>query len=176
MGEREFMAPLASQEQSSSLLTPYDLHLFNEGKHTRLFEKFGAHITELDGKLGTHFAVWAPNADRISVVGDFNGWNPDSHRMIPQGSSGVWEAFIPELGQGAVYKYHIRSRYHMYTVDKADPYGYYNEIPPRTASIVWDLGYQWNDVEWMHNRHEHNKFEAPMSTYEVHLGSWMRVP
>ena len=88
--------------------------LFNEGKHTRLFEKFGAHLTELDGKRGTYFAVWAPNAERISVVGDFNGWNPDSHPMNPRESSGVWEAFIPELGQGAVYKYHIRSRYHMY--------------------------------------------------------------
>ena len=170
------MAPLASEEQSSTLLTPYDLHLFNEGTHNRLFEKLGAHVIDFDGKRGTYFAVWAPNAERISVVGAFNGWNPDSHPMNPRESSGVWEAFVPGLGQGAVYKYHLRSRYNMYQVDKADPYGYYNEVPPRTASIVWELDYQWNDSEWMRTRHERNKFDAPMSIYEVHLGSWMRVP
>jgi 1,4-alpha-glucan branching enzyme len=170
------MAPLATQEQGSTLLTPYDLHLFNEGKHNRLYEKFGAHVVEVDGRRGTYFAVWAPNAERISVVGDFNGWNPDSHPMNPRESSGVWEAFLRDLGPGTVYKYHIRSRYHMYTVDKSDPYGFYNEIPPRTASIVWDLGYEWNDAEWMRKRGERNRFDAPISTYEVHLGSWMRVP
>ena len=170
------MATTASQEKDSTQLTSYDLHLFNEGKHNRLFEKFGAHLTEVDGKKGTYFAVWAPDAERISVVGDFNGWNPDSRPMNPRGSSGVWEAFIPDLGKGAVYKYHIRSRYHMYEVAKADPYGYYNEVPPRTASIVWDLDYQWHDDEWMRTRYEHNKFDAPISIYEVHLGSWMRVP
>ncbi len=170
------MATTASQDKDSTLLTSYDLHLFNEGKHNRLFEKFGAHLTEFEGKKGAYFAVWAPDAERISVVGDFNGWNSDSHPMNPHGSSGVWEAFIPELGKGAVYKYHIRSRYHMYEVAKADPYGYYNEVPPRTASIVWDLDYEWNDGEWMRTRYEHNKFDAPISIYEVHLGSWMRVP
>ncbi|MGB8886759.1 MAG: 1,4-alpha-glucan branching protein GlgB [Candidatus Korobacteraceae bacterium] len=170
------MAPLASQEQSSTLLTPYDLHLFNEGTHNRLFDKLGAHVIDFDGKRGTYFAVWAPNAERISVVGNFNGWNPDSHPMNPRDSTGVWEAFHPALGHGAVYKYHIRSRYHMYEVDKADPYGYYNEVPPRTASIVWELDYPWNDSEWMRTRHEHNKADAPLSVYEVHLGSWMRVP
>jgi 1,4-alpha-glucan branching enzyme len=170
------MAPLASQEQSSTLLTPYDLHLFNEGTHNRLFEKLGAHVIEFDGKRGTYFAVWAPNAERISVVGAFNGWNPDSHPMNPRDGSGVWEAFVPGLGHGAVYKYHLRSRYKMFEVDKADPYGYYNEVPPRTASIVWDLDYKWNDSEWMRTRHDRHKFDAPISTYEVHLGSWMRVP
>ena len=170
------MATTASQEQGSTLLTDYDLHLFNEGKHNRLYEKFGAHVTEVDGKKGTYFAVWAPDAERISVVGDFNGWNSDSHPMNPRGSSGVWEAFIHDLGKGAVYKYHIRSRYHMYEVSKADPYGFYNEIPPKTASIVWDLDYEWHDDEWMRTRYEHNKFDAPISIYEVHLGSWMRVP
>ncbi len=132
--------------------------------------------SNVDGRRGTYFAVWAPNADRISVVGDFNGWNLDSHPMNPRESSGAWEAFIPDLSQGTVYKYHIRSRYHMYTVDKTDPYGFYNEIPPRTASIVWDLAYEWSDAEWMRKRGERNKFDAPISTYEVHLGSWMRVP
>ncbi len=170
------MAPLATQEKDSTLLTPYDLHLFNEGKHNRLYEKFGSHVVEVDGRRGTYFAVWAPNAERISVVGDFNGWNPDSHPMNPRESSGAWEAFLPGLGPGTVYKYHIRSRYHMYTVDKTDPYGFYNEIPPRTASIVWDLGYEWSDADWMRKRGERNRFDAPISTYEVHLGSWMRVP
>ena len=170
------MAPLASQEPASTLLTPYDFHLFNEGKHTRLYEKLGAHIGELDGRRGTYFAVWAPNAERVSVVGDFNKWNYDSTPMNPQGSSGVWEAFVPDLGRGTVYKYHIRSRYHMYTVDKADPFAFYNEVPPRTASIVWDTWYEWQDHDWMRHRHDRNKFEAPISIYEVHLGSWMRVP
>ena len=96
--------------------------------------------------------------------------------MNPRESSGAWEAFIRDLGPGTVYKYHIRSRYHMYTVDKTDPYGFYNEIPPRTASIVWDLGYEWSDADWMRKRGERNRFDAPISTYEVHLGSWMRVP
>ncbi len=170
------MATTTSQEKESTLLTSYDLHLFNEGNHNRLYEKFGAHVTEVEGKRGTYFAVWAPDAERISVVGDFNGWNADSHPMNPRGSSGVWEAFIHDLGKGEVYKYHIRSRYHMYEVSKADPYGFYNEIPPRTASIVWDLDYEWHDDEWMRTRYEHNKFDAPISIYEVHLGSWMRVP
>src|SRR5215472_2666332 len=169
------MAPLASQEQTT-LLSPYDLHLFNEGKHSRLFEKLGSHPGELDGRRGTHFAVWAPNAERVSIVGDFNNWNPDYTPMNPQGSSGVWEAFVPDLGRGTVYKYHIRSRYHMYRVDKADPYAFYNEVPPRTASIVWDTWYEWQDHDWMRTRHDCNKFDAPMSIYEVHLGSWMRVP
>ncbi len=170
------MAPLAAQEQTSTLITPFDLHLFNEGKHVRLFEKFGAHPIEMDGRRGTYFALWAPNAERVSVVGDFNDWNPDVHPMNPRESSGVWEAFIPELGRGTVYKYHIRSSYHMYQVNKADPYAFYNEVPPKTASIVWDTGYEWNDQEWMRKRHDRNKFEAPISIYEVHLGSWMRVP
>jgi len=170
------MATTVSQEKDSTLLTSYDLHLFNEGNHNRLYEKFGAHLTEVDGKRGVYFAVWAPDAERISVVGDFNGWNSDSHPMNPKGSSGVWEAFIPVLGKGAVYKYYIRSRYHMYAVAKADPYGFYNEVPPRTASIVWDLDYEWQDAEWMRTRYARNKFDAPISIYEVHLGSWMRVP
>jgi 1,4-alpha-glucan branching enzyme len=170
------MAPLTSEERDSTLLTPFDLHLFNEGQHTRLYEKFGAHVGELDGRRGTYFAVWAPNAERVSVVGDFNDWNSDSTPMNPHESSGVWEAFVRDLGRGAAYKYHIRSRYHMYHVDKADPFAFYNEVPPRTASIVWDTGYEWGDQDWMRTRHEHNKLEAPMSAYEVHLGSWMRVP
>ena len=169
------MAPLATQEQASTLLTPFDLHLFNEGKHVRLYEKFGAHLTEADGRRGTSFAVWAPNAERISVVGDFNNWKPESHPMNPRESSGVWETFIPGLDRGTKYKYHIRSKYHMYRVNKADPYAFYNEVPPKTASVVWDTWYEWGDHDWMRLRHDRNKFDAPISIYEVHLGSWMRV-
>jgi 1,4-alpha-glucan branching enzyme len=169
------MAPLATQEQASTLITPFDLHLFNEGKHVRLYEKFGAHLTESGGRRGTSFAVWAPNADRISVVGDFNNWKPESHPMNPRASSGVWETFIPGLDRGTKYKYHIRSKYHMYRVDKADPYAFYNEVPPKTASVVWDTWYEWGDQDWMRLRHDRNKFDAPISIYEVHLGSWMRV-
>ena len=166
------MAPLAPE--GFTQLTSMDLHLFNEGSHNRLYEKLGAHITEIDGHRGTYFAVWAPDAERISVVGDFNGWNPDSYPMTPREHSGIWECFIRDLGKGAIYKYHIRSRFHMYRVNKADPYGYHHETPPKTGSIIWDLDYQWNDADWMAQRGKRNAFDAPMSVYEVHLGSWMR--
>ena len=166
----------ASTDQESGLISSYDLHLFNEGKHTRLYEKFGAHITEIQGQKGTYFAVWAPDAMRISIVGDFNAWNPDVTPMNPKGSSGVWDCFVAGLGQGAVYKYFIRSRYHGYSVAKADPYAFHCETPPKTASIVWDTWYEWHDQDWMSARAQKNAFDAPMSTYEVHLGSWMRVP
>jgi 1,4-alpha-glucan branching enzyme len=168
------MASSAPEASGSVLLTSFDLHLFNEGGHNRLYQKMGAHITVVDGHPGTYFAVWAPDAERISVVGDFNGWNPDSNPMTPHGDSGIWECFIRDLGKGAIYKYHIRSRFHMYRVNKADPYGYHHETPPRTGSIIWDLDYQWGDEEWMRLRHKRNAFDAPMSVYEVHIGSWMR--
>ena len=168
--------PAPDEEQGSTLLTSFDLHLFNEGKHNRLYEKLGSHMTVMDGHAGTYFAVWAPDAERISVVGDFNGWNSDSHPMTPRGSSGVWECFVRDLGKGSIYKYHLRSRFHMYQVNKADPYGFHHETPPRTGSIVWDLDYEWNDEDWMSTRQRRNAFDAPMSVYEVHMGSWMRLP
>ena len=141
------MPPLALE--GSTLLTDVDLHLFNEGSHNRLYHKLGAHLVTHNGQSGTYFAVWAPDAERISVVGDFNGWNPDSTPMNPRGHSGIWECFVAGLGKGSIYKYHLRSRFHMYRVNKADPYGYHCETPPRTGSIIWDLGYDWNDAEWM---------------------------
>ena len=162
------------EDQGSVLLTSFDLHLFNEGKHNRLYQKLGAHLAEIDGYPGTYFAVWAPDAERMSVVGDFNGWNSDSNPMTPRGSSGVWECFVRGLGKGSIYKYHLRSRFHMYRVNKADPYGFHHETPPRTGSIVWDLDYKWGDEDWMALRHKRNAFDAPMSVYEVHIGSWMR--
>jgi 1,4-alpha-glucan branching enzyme len=159
-----------------SLLTEDDLYLFNEGSHFRLYEKLGAHPLALEGVGGTYFAVWAPNAQQVSVIGDFNHWDKASHPLRPRGSSGIWEGFLAGIGQGTIYKYHIVSRYHGYQVDKADPLAFHHERPPRTASIVWDLDYPWGDGEWMAHRRERNRLGAPMALYEVHLGSWMRVP
>ncbi len=153
-----------------SLFSDWDLHLFNEGTHVKLWEKLGAHI--LPG--GVMFAVWAPNAQRVSVIGDFNDWNYDAHPLEPHEHSGIWEGFIPDLGKGTLYKYHIVSRFNGYRVDKADPFGFRHETPPQTASVVWDLAYEWNDWEWLRHRKEHNGFHAPMSLYEVHPGSWRR--
>ncbi|HZK66630.1 MAG TPA: 1,4-alpha-glucan branching protein GlgB [Chloroflexota bacterium] len=159
-----------------SLLTDDDIYLFNEGSHYRLHDKLGSHPMSVGGVEGTYFAVWAPNAREVTVVGDFNGWNPRGHFLGARGSSGIWEGFIPGVGRGYVYKYHILSHNQGHRVDKADPFGVYHEIPPRTASVVWDLDYSWNDADWMATRRERNALDAPMSTYEVHLGSWRRVP
>src|SRR5580692_919364 len=158
-------------------LTDYDLYLFGEGTHVRAYEKLGAHPGEMDGRRGVHFAVWAPNAESVSVIGDYNGWDPSSHPMQPRAQAGLWESFIPDIGTGTLYKYHIASRVNGYQVDKADPYGYAAEVRPQTASRVWDLaGYSWEDREWMATRKEHNSLDSPISIYEVHLGSWRRVP
>jgi 1,4-alpha-glucan branching enzyme len=159
-----------------SLLTNEDIYLFNEGSHYRLYQKLGAHPMNVDGVDGTCFAVWAPNAEQVFVIGDFNGWNKGSHPLRPKGSSGIWGGFIPGMQQWAVYKYHVVSRHNNYRVDKADPVGFHHETPPRTGSIVTTLDYSWGDQEWMANRWQRNAREAPMSIYEVHLGSWMRVP
>ncbi len=161
----------------SPLLTDFDLHLLGEGNHFRSYEKLGAHLTELDGKPGVRFAVWAPNARSVSVVGDFNGWNRESNPMRCRGESGIWETFVPDIGHGEIYKYFIRSQYNDYEVEKADPYGFAAEVRPRTASKVWSLeGYEWGDQEWMSTRGPKHRRDAPISIYEVHLGSWMRAP
>ncbi len=159
-----------------SRLTEDDLYLFNEGTHCRLYGKLGAHPCAKDGRKGTYFAVWAPNAVQVFVTGDFNSWDRSSCPLQSREQSGIWEGFIPELDKGALYKYHIVSRYGDYRVDKADPFAFYNEIPPKTASIIWDLDYVWKDQIWMQERHMHNALNAPIAMYEVHLGSWMRVP
>jgi 1,4-alpha-glucan branching enzyme len=159
-----------------TLLTDADLHLFNEGSHLRLWEKLGAHPLRVDGIDGTHFAVWAPNAERVQVIGDWNEWRGDARALEPLGTSGIWAGFLPGVGRGAHYKYRIESRGGGYRVDKADPFALWAEIPPRTASRVWTLEYQWGDKDWMETREARGSLHAPISTYELHLGSWRRVP
>jgi len=136
----------------------------------------GAHPIKVDGVEGTYFAVWAPNARQVFVIGDFNGWNRSSHPLRSKGHSGIWEGFIPGIGKGTLYKYYIASQYRGYRVEKADPLALFNEAPPKTASTIWSLDYSWGDQGWMEKRHERNALDAPISIYEVHLGSWRRVP
>jgi len=157
-------------------LSDQDLYLFNEGSHVRLYEKLGAHAATQQGRAGTRFAVWAPNASAVSVTGDFNDWSPDRHPLEARGSSGIWEGFVPDVGPGAVYKYHVRSRVSGHRVDKADPFAFHHQVPPRTASVVWNLDYAWSDEEWMGSRAGRHALGAPISIYELHVGSWRRVP
>jgi 1,4-alpha-glucan branching enzyme len=153
-------------------LTEQDLYLFNEGSHFRLADKLGAHLS--DG--GCHFAVWAPNAERVSVIADFNGWDERSDPLEPSGSSGIWQGFVSGVERGAVYKYDLVGRGAGFKVEKADPFAVFAEVPPKTGSVVWDLDYEWGDRGWMGTRAERNGARAPWSVYEVHIGSWMRVP
>ncbi len=157
-------------------ITDHDIYLFKEGNHFKLYDKLGAHLMTHEGVAGTHFAVWAPNAKQVSVVGDFNGWNRQSHPLASRwDSSGIWEGFIPGLAKGELYKYYIVSQKDYYQVEKQDPFALFNEVAPKTASVIWDLDYQWQDERWMKERHKRNSLDAPMSTYEMHLGSWKRV-
>jgi 1,4-alpha-glucan branching enzyme len=158
-----------------TLLTEEDLYLFNEGSHYRLYEKLGAHLMEAEGSQGTYFGVWAPDVEKVCVMGDFNGWNKKSHPLRARGQSGIWEGFVPGVGKGEVFKFHMVSRYGGYRVDKPSPFAFYYEVPPETASIVWELDYEWGDQAWMKERRNQNKLDAPWAIYEVHLGSWMRV-
>ncbi len=157
-----------------TLLADDDIYLFNEGSHFRLYDKFGAHTVEEAGASGSYFAVWAPDAEQVSVIGDFNGWRKNSHLLQPRGQSGIWHGFLPGLGKGTLYKYHIVSRLNGYQVDKADPFSFFNEIPPKTASIVWDLDYSWGDDPWMAARRQANGLDRPITIYEMHIGSWRR--
>ncbi|HET9550617.1 MAG TPA: 1,4-alpha-glucan branching protein GlgB [Candidatus Binatia bacterium] len=161
-----------SGQPNVSLLTDEDVYLFNEGSHFCLYEKLGAHVVE---SAGTYFSVWAPNAEQVSVIGSFNNWEKGRYLLQPKGDSGIWQGFFPEVGKGTLYKYHIASRFQGYRVDKADPFSIFNEVPPKTASIVWDLDYAWDDHEWMANRHQRNRLDKPMAIYEMHLGSWRRI-
>jgi 1,4-alpha-glucan branching enzyme len=155
----------------SDWLSDVDIHLFNEGTHYHLGDKFGAHITP----AGTRFSVWAPNAERVHVLGEVNGWTGEEAALEPLGSSGIWSGVIEGFPHGSAYKYRIQSRRRGYRVDKADPFAFHTEVPPKTASVVWDLGGdEWTDVEWMASRKDANALSAPISIYEVHLGSWGR--
>ena len=162
---------------SHSLMNDYDIHLFREGRHFKLYEKLGSHLAEINGREGTFFGLWAPNARSVSVIGNFNGWNPRSHHLLARwDGSGIWEGFIPDVGHGEAYKYHIESSLNNYSVEKGDPYAFMWEEPPRTASIVWDKKYAWGDSKWMNHRKESAGKPKPWSVYEMHLGSWRRCP
>ncbi|MFH6988560.1 1,4-alpha-glucan branching protein GlgB [Flavobacterium collinsii] len=158
-----------------SLFTEFDIDLFKAGKHFQLYEKLGAHLIEVDGVKGVYFAVWAPTAQSVSVVGDFNYWTQGEHLLqVRWDSSGIWEGFIPGVSKGALYKYKIQSNIYGIVTEKADPFALYCEKPPHTASVVWDLDYNWKDERWMQSRRENNTLDKPHSVYEVHLGSWKR--
>ncbi|MGZ0015742.1 1,4-alpha-glucan branching protein GlgB [Yeosuana sp. AK3] len=164
-----------AQVQVYSLLTDFDINLFKAGKHYRLYEKLGSHLVTLNGIAGTYFAVWAPSAKQVSVIGDFNFWIEGEHQLnVRWDSSGIWEGFIPHVGKGNIYKYKIQSHNNDIKTEKADPYARRCEHPPKTASIVWDDTYKWKDTDWMKKRKKHNALDAPYSVYEVHLGSWKR--
>lgn len=166
---------MSAVRYDQSRLSDDDVFLLNEGSHFRLYDKLGAHpATTGDGETGVQFAVFAPAAKQVAVMGAFNDWQRDTHPLRPRANSGIWEGFIPGIEPGALYKYHIHSRHAGYRVDKADPYAFRCQIAPETASVVWDLGYEWGDEDWMRRRAESAIRQAPVSIYEVHLGSWMR--
>ncbi|MEM6370238.1 MAG: 1,4-alpha-glucan branching protein GlgB [Myxococcota bacterium] len=158
------------------LLGPTDLHLFNEGTHTRLHSCLGAHSAEHEGRTGVIFGVWAPNAQEVEVFGDFNDWANPGWRLDARGGSGLWEGFVPGVDQGSRYKFRIRSHHDGYTVEKTDPLGRFAEVPPQTASVVQGSNHRWGDAAWMAQRAAANPLRMPMSIYELHLGSWRRVP
>lgn len=163
-------------EYNISLLTDYDIYLFKQGNHFQLYHKLGSHLLNINGINGTYFALWAPNAQNVSVIGDFNDWKPRLHFLkVREDGSGIWEGFIPGVKKGSRYKYHLSSRYNNYNVDKGDPFAFYWEISPQKASIVWDLDYLWKDQEWILNRNKTNSLQEPISIYEVHLGSFRRI-
>ncbi|HEY2582845.1 MAG TPA: 1,4-alpha-glucan branching protein GlgB, partial [Mucilaginibacter sp.] len=160
--------------ESYSRFTDFDIALFKSGKHYKLYEKFGSHVIEFDGVIGTYFAVWAPNAQYVSVIANFNGWNHGSHPLyVRWDGSGIWEGFIPNTGDGETYKYYIKSSTGE-DLEKSDPFALRWEVAPHTASIVADTYYEWKDGDWMANRYGHNGLNRTYSVYEMHLGSWAR--
>ena len=168
--------PIFNKVEAFSLLTDFDIGLFRSGKHFRLYEKLGSHVVDNQGVTGTLFAVWAPNAKYVSVIGAFNGWNKGDHALNPRwDGSGIWEGWIPNVGNGEVYKYFISSNTGA-DIEKGDPYALRWEHPPKTASIVWDTWYEWKDQDWMATRRAKNNLNAPTSVYEMHFGSWKRHP
>ncbi|GAB3273045.1 1,4-alpha-glucan branching protein GlgB [Larkinella harenae] len=167
---------VSSDPATYSRLTEFDIYLFRAGKHTRLYEKLGSHVVEVNGVVGTYFAVWAPSAQYVSVIGNFNGWNKGSHPLnVRWDSSGIWEGFVPHIGRGEVYKYAITNDSGR-ELEKGDPFALWWETPPKTASVVWDTWYEWKDDYWMRNRGKFNALNKPISVYEIHLNSWRRDP
>ena len=157
------------------LLSDYDIYLFGQGQHRDIYRKLGAHRREVKGVAGVNFAVWAPNCYKVALVGDFNRWDARVHIMENNGESGIWEIFLPGLEAGARYKYEVRSHNRGYRAQKSDPFGFYAELRPQTASIVYDIDqYGWQDSDWMAARASLNPLSAPMNIYELHLGSWKR--
>ncbi len=166
---------MKQEVQLYSLFTDFDISLFKAGKHYRIYEKLGSHILEINGKKGTYFAVWAPSAKEVSVVGDFNYWTEHEHKLsVRWDSSGIWEGFIPGVGKGSRYKYKITSCIDNIKTEKADPYARKCEHPPATASIVWEDDYSWKDKRWINSRKNKNALDQPISVYELHLASWKR--
>jgi 1,4-alpha-glucan branching enzyme len=166
----------AAVDDTALVFGDADFHLLAEGTHAKLYEKLGAHPAQHNGKAGTRFAVWAPNAETVEVIGDWSGWNGGGLRLSAARDTGVWQGFAEGVGPGQKYKYRISSRHGGYTVNKADPFAFAAETPPATASLVAALDFTWRDADWMQSRRARNALDAPMSTYEVHLGSWMRDP
>ena len=158
-----------------SLLTEFDIALFQAGKHFKLYEKMGSHTMQVNNLWGVYFAVWAPNAHRVELIGNFNHWNGFEHALYPRhDGSGIWEGFIPHIGKGETYKYKIFSKHYGQILEKADPFANYCEVPPQTASVVWDLNHDWSDDQWLKKRKHFTALDRPCSVYEVHLGSWKR--
>jgi len=176
MSKKTVSKSKSEEPDSFSLLSDFDIHLFRSGKHFKLYEKLGAHLATYKKKAGTYFAVWAPNARAVSVIGNFNSWNGNDHKLSPRwDESGIWEGFFPGIGKGEVYKYAIHSNTGEY-LEKADPFAFYGEIAPKTASIVWDHDYTWKDKTWLNERKKLAGKTQPYSVYEVHAGSWKRKP
>jgi 1,4-alpha-glucan branching enzyme len=163
-------------DSAKAFISDFDVHLFSEGTHLHIYEKLGAHPAEVKGVKGIHFALWAPNATSVSVIGDFNKWDASQNPMTFLASSGIWTCFIPALVDGTIYKYYVQG-HNGYAAEKCDPLGFAAEMRPKTASVVWDLNkYKWQDAKWQEQKLKANGLDAPISIYEVHLGSWMRVP
>ncbi|MGE0771827.1 MAG: 1,4-alpha-glucan branching protein GlgB [Cyclobacteriaceae bacterium] len=174
MGKKKASSRKSDSDDNRSLLTDFDIHLFKTGKHFKLYEKLGAHPTKFGAESGTYFAVWAPNAKSVSVIGNFNHWQADQHRLNPRwDESGIWEGFFPGIQKGEAYKYAIHSNTGEY-LEKADPFAFFAETPPKTASIIWETGYKWKDDFWMKERKKNAQESKPYSVYEIHFGSWRR--